>query len=108
MIFTSSLWSSFLKRMIQDIIKSFIFFLQKFYSAARMQRESNSGTMDLSKDRVSHGQLMKGDLRNIFWADNMKHLKVSEGMGNFQIWYAIDPRMIRTRKDKSSEKWNCF
>jgi hypothetical protein len=53
-------------------------------------------------------QLMKGELRNIFWADNMKHLKVSEGMGKFQICYAIDPWMTRTQKDQSSEEWNCF
>jgi hypothetical protein len=38
----------------------------------------------------------------------MKHLKVTEGMGKFQIWYAIDPRMTRTRKDQSSKESNSF
>jgi hypothetical protein len=52
------------------------------------EREKSSRHKDFIRDRISHGQLMKGDFRNIFWAENMKHLKVLEGMEKCQIWYA--------------------
>jgi hypothetical protein len=64
-IFTISPWSSFLK-----------------------ERGNNSGKMYLHKYWVSHGQLMEWMFVNISWADNMKHLKIWEGMEKFQIWFA--------------------
>jgi hypothetical protein len=85
MIFTSSQWSSFLKRFIHDVImNSFIFFLCKFCLAAWKERESNS---EMIYKKIEY--LMVNSWNECSQIDfeltNMKHLKVWEGMGKFKF-----------------------
>jgi hypothetical protein len=85
---------------------NFNFFLRDSCSTELKERGNNCRKMDLHKYWVSHGQLMEWVFVNISWANNMKHLKVWEGMGKFQIWFAKSwVHLSYTRKPSKGKHW---